>query len=349
MGLEAGIAVGFNGYKAGMMLCQLPLGIRKELTLSELIFGGSFMFLHTIKEVIKSNDTMRNAALKVYYEKRKHDIQNDYIGFLKKDFRKSLGYDLHLDHPVTFNEKLQWLKVHYRDPIMTQCADKYEVRKLIEEKIGRSYLVPIYGAYDNAEEINPDTLPEQFVLKPNHSSGRVLLCRNKKEVDWTRTRKMLNGWLGENYYYQNGEWVYKDIKPKIICEHLLQGEMIDYKFLCFYSEPKMLFTCSERETGLKVTFFDMDFHRLPFIRKYPSSDTMKKPVFFDDMVRCARILSRRFPFVRVDFYENEGHLYFGELTFFPGNGMEWFKPVEWDKKIGDLLDLSKVDKRYVVK
>lgn len=92
------------------------------------------MFLHTIKEVIKSNDTMRNAALKVYYEKRKHDIQNDYIGFLKKDFRKSLGYDLHLDHPVTFNEKLQWLKVHYRDPIMTQCADKYEVRKLIEEK-----------------------------------------------------------------------------------------------------------------------------------------------------------------------------------------------------------------------
>ena len=101
------------------------------------------MFLHTIKEVIKSNDTMRNAALKVYYEKRKHDIQNDYIGFLKKDFRKSLGYDLHLDHPVTFNEKLQWLKVHYRDPIMTQCADKYEVRKLIEEKIGRSYLVPI--------------------------------------------------------------------------------------------------------------------------------------------------------------------------------------------------------------
>lgn len=307
------------------------------------------MLLNTIKKVIKSNDAMRNAAMKVYYEKRKYEIQNNYIDFLKKDFRKNLGYELHLDHPITFNEKLQWLKVHYRDPIMTQCADKYEVRKLIEEKIGSSYLVPLLGVYDHAEEINPETLPNQFVLKPNHSSGRVILCRDKSKLDWHKIRETLNGWLKENFYYWGGEWVYKDIKPKIICEHFLQGEMVDYKFLCFYGKPQMLFTCSERETGLKVTFFDMNFKKLPFIRKYPSSDKMKKPEFFDDMVRCAKILSQRFPFVRVDFYENEGHLYFGELTFFPGNGMEWFKPVEWDKKIGELLDLSKVDKRYMVK
>lgn len=188
------------------------------------------------------------------------------------------------------------------------------------------------------------------MLKPNHSSGRVILCRDKEKLNKHDTSKKLTEWLKENFYYQNGEWVYKDIKPKIICEHLLQGEIIDYKFLCFHGVPRLLFTCSERETGLKVTFFDMDFKRLPFIRKHPASDkVIKKPVFFEQMVKFAEILSQRFPFVRVDFYENEGQLYFGELTFFPGNGMEWFKPVEWDKKLGDLLDLSKVNTKYIIR
>lgn len=159
------------------------------------------MFLHTIKKIIKSNDAMRNLAMRVYYEKRKHEIRNNYIDFLKKEFRKNVGYNLHLDHPLTFNEKLQWLKVYYRDPIMTQCADKYEVRKLIEEKIGSSYLVPIYGVYDNAEEIDLDTLPDQFVLKPNHSSGRVILCRDRSKLDWQKARTTLNRWLKENFYY----------------------------------------------------------------------------------------------------------------------------------------------------
>lgn len=304
--------------------------------------------IELLKYMIKSNGTLYVATQKIYYKRRKNQIENNYINFMEKEFRRYLGYDLHLEHPVTFNEKLQWLKVHYRDPIMTQCADKYEVRKLVEDKLGGKYLVPLYGVYDHAEDIDLDSLPNQFVLKPNHSSGRVILCRDKSKLNWRKNVKILSEWLRENYYYQGGEWVYKKIKPKIICEHLLRGEMIDYKFLCFHGEPKMLFTCSERESALKVTFFDMNFKKLPFIRKYPSSDKVKKPAFFDDMVRCAKILSKEFPFVRVDFYENEGRLYFGELTFFPGNGMEWFEPIEWDKKVGDLLDLSKIDKKNII-
>lgn len=299
----------------------------------------------SIKKMIKENPFIWN----LYMIYRKYNFNKNYISVLKKDFKRRLGYELNLKCPETFNEKIQWLKAFYYDPIMTQCADKYEVREIIADQIGEQYLVPLYGVYDRAEDIPLRELPKEFVLKPNHASGHVILCHDKNSMEWDKEYKKLNRWLKENYYYQNGEWVYRDIKPRIICEHLLHGEMIDYKFMCFYGEPKLLFTCSERETGLKVTFFDMNFHKLPFIRKYPSSNNIQKPEFFDDMVRCSKILSKRFPFVRVDFYENEGKLYFGELTFFPGNGMEYFEPEEWDKKIGDLLDLSKIDSDKIAK
>ncbi len=300
-----------------------------------------------LKQIIKNNKLLYEPASLLLKAIRVCRLKYAYIPTLKEEFLDHVGYPLNLDAPKTFNEKMQWLKCYYRDPLMTQCADKYEVREIIAKIIGPKYLTPIYGVYDSVAEINLDKLPAAFVLKPTHSSARVVICRDKKLMDWPSAFKKLSHWLKKNYYYQSGEWCYKDIKPRIICEKLLAGEMIDYKFMCFYGQPELMFTCSERDKGLKVTFFDMNFKRLPFIRTYPASTEIGKPKYFDKMVVLAKMLSPKFPFVRVDFYENAGNIYFGELTFFPGSGMEWFKPVEWDRKIGDLLDLSKLNKAFL--
>lgn len=301
-----------------------------------------------IKEELKKQKKIYKIMLNLLYYAQKIETTYAYKERLKREFKKYLGYTLNLDNPQSFNEKLQWLKTYYRNPIMAQCADKQGVRKIIIKEIGAQYLVPQYGVYNSSKEIRLEQLPDSFVLKPSHSSGRVILCHDKRKMDWPETFEKLDDWLKENYYYQSGEWVYKDIKPRIICEKFLTGEMIDYKFMCFFGEPKLLFTCSDRECGdLKVTFFDMEFKKLPFIRKYPSSDTIKKPYFFNEMIEISKKLSKKFPFVRVDFYENQGKLYFGELTFFPGGGFEWFSPVEWDYKLGAMLDLKKIDSMYI--
>jgi len=285
---------------------------------------------------------------KTYEMFRTFNIKYRFRNTLEKDFYEKLGYRLNLERPKTFNEKIQWLKCYYSDSLMSQCADKIEARKLIGEWIGEKYLIPVYGIFDTVEDIRLGELPNSFVLKPTHTSGRVIICKDKKKINWNVEFKKVKNWLKENYYYQNGEWVYKDIKPKIICEQLLHGEIIDYKFMCFNGIPKLMFTCTEREKNLKVTFFDLSFNRLNFIRKYPASDArIEKPQNWDLMIELSKKLSSRFPFVRVDFYENFGKLYFGELTFFPGNGFEKFYPDYWDEKIGELLDLDKVNKKYV--
>jgi len=301
-----------------------------------------------IKSFIKKHEFLYDTCLAIMYKIRFVRIKYGYINFIKNEFKKNLGYSLDLKKPETYNEKIQWLKCFYRDPIMTQCADKIAVRKFIKDIIGEQYLIPVYGIFNNVSDMDLNGLPKAFVLKPNHSSGRVIVCYDKNKMDWKTELSKLKRWLNENYYYQNGEWVYKCITPKIICEQLLYGEIIDYKFMCFNGIPKLMFTCTERKKKLKVTFFDLSFNRLNFIRKYPASDVrIEKPQNWDLMIELSRKLSSRFPFVRVDFYENLGKLYFGELTFFPGNGFEKFYPDHWDKKIGELLDLDKVNKKYV--
>lgn len=302
-----------------------------------------------IKSLVKKNYNIYRLLHSLNIWQRKIKIKYCYEYMLKYDFKRHVGYNLNLDNPQTFNEKLQWLKAYYRDPFMTPCSDKVSVRNIVSDKIGAKYLIDIFGIYTDAQNIAFNTLPNKFVLKTNHASGQVIICHDKATIDFNITKRTLKRWLGENYFYDNGEWVYHDIKPKIICERFLEGDIIDYKFMCFHGEPKLLFTCSERDKGLKVTFFDMDFNKLPFIRTHPSVDGLKKPEKFEEMVMLAKILAKNFPFVRVDLYENQGRVYFGELTFFPGNGWEWFEPLEWDYKLGEMLDLSKLDKRYICK
>lgn len=280
------------------------------------------------------------------YFKRRLEIKYCLPRMLKRQFYRNLGYPLNLADPKTLNEKLQWFKVHVRDPKITTCADKYAVRDYVAEKIGEKYLVPLYGVYNSIEEIDVSQLPEQFVLKPNHESGRVIICRNKKEMDWVRTADTLNNWLHENYYHEWGEWGYKNIPPKIICEKLLTSDIIDYKFFCFGGAPVLVDIIGNRKSGgLYDDFFvDLDFKLIAIGEqrgeKTAGNKILKRPGQWEEMLKIAHVLSEDFPFVRVDLYDVDGSIYFGELTFTPANGMDAYLPEGWDQKMGHLFDLS---------
>lgn len=272
--------------------------------------------------------------------------------FLKRRFKAKLGYDLDLDDPKTFNAKLQWLKLHDRNPNYTQMVDKYEVRKFISERIGSEFLVPLLGVWDKFEDIEFSELPRQFVLKCTHDSGGLVICKDKPTFDKKAAQKKINARLKRNYFYHGREWPYKDIKPRIIAEKYMEdesgGELKDYKFLCFNGEVKCLFVCLNRNTkaGLNVDFYDIDWTPMPFERHYKSSGTIiPKPKSFDKMMEFAHKLSYGIPFVRIDFYDVDGHLYMGEMTFYPGSGCEEFDPEEWDYTLGGWLHLPQTEER----
>lgn len=269
--------------------------------------------------------------------------------YLKLKYRLIMGKKLDLENPKTFNEKLQWLKLYNRKEEYSIMADKYSVRKYIAEKIGEEYLVPLIGAWDSADDIDFDKLPDKFVLKCNHNSGLgMCICKDKSKLDTEKVRKELNSGLREKYFYGGREWCYKNIKPRIIAEQYLSdesgAELKDYKFMCFNGKVECSFVCSERfDSGLKVTFFDSNWKRLPFERHYPTSEyEISKPKNFEKMVALAESLAKDIPFVRVDFYNVDGKIYFGEMTFYPGSGFEEFTPEVWDYKLGDLINLEAV-------
>ena len=266
--------------------------------------------------------------------------------YLKIKYRLTMGRKLDLNNPETFNQKLQWLKLYDRKPEYTQMVDKYEVRKYIKEIIGEEYLIPLLGVYDSFEEIDFDNLPDEFVLKPNHTSGDVFICRDKSKIDYKKLRNEVNKWLKREYFWLHREWPYKNVKPRILCEKYLVDEsgkeLIDYKFMCFNGEVKCLFVGLNRYTpgGLNVDFYDMDWKPMPFERHYKRSGKLiPKPKNLGRMVEFAKKLSKNIPFVRVDFYEVDGHLYFGELTFYPGAGFEEFTPEKYDYVLGSWLEL----------
>lgn len=398
--------------------------------------------------------------------------------YLKHLFFSKLGYPLNLNHPRTFNEKIQWLKLYDRKPEYTMMVDKYEVKKYIANKIGKQYVIPTLGVWDKPEDINFDTLPDQFVLKCTHNSGLgMYICRDKANMDKKSVIKGLKKGLKENYYKGGREWPYKNVKPRIIAEKYMeekgsiecknfnskpiiiqvdynrfntlkcnlysldwelindeimffadqdyvinrpkcikvllnlltdiphvqtefyfidnkiyfgeitfhcgsgfekyisekfgikmgdwlklpsggvlikydacifylrnQGDMVltDYKLMCFNGKLKCTFTCENRfeEEGLSVTFYDNDWNRMPFERHYKRSRQRKqKPINFNLMKKLAEELSKDFYFMRIDFYEINGSVFFGEMTFHPGSGFEEFKPNEWDYKLGEWIKL----------
>jgi hypothetical protein len=261
---------------------------------------------------------------------------------------------LNLLDPSTFNEKLQWLKLHDRNPIYTSLVDKYEVRKFIEKTIGREYLVPLLGVYDKVEDIDFSSLPDQFVLKPTHTSGNVIICRDKAKLDIGLTNKTLVKWLKREYFWYQREWPYKNIKPRIICEELIKTKdgnpPKDYKIFCFNGEPKFAFVASDRGLNTKFDFFDMNWKRQILKQHYPTSDyIIERPRQWEKMIELAKILSKGIPHVRVDFYiDSSDQILFGELTFYHFSGSEKFEPEFYDYLLGSWIDLSLVEKNQKV-
>ena len=267
--------------------------------------------------------------------------------YIKIKYKLSMGYWPDLKNPKTFNEKLQWLKLHDRNPLYTTLVDKYAVRQYVADKIGEEYLIPLVGGpWKNANEIDFDALPEQFVLKCNHDSGGVIVCKDKSKLDVEAARAKLNKRLGLNYYYANREWPYKNVEPCIIAEKYLENhgtDLSDYKWYCFDGEPKYLLITEDRNRGgeqTKYNYFDMDYTALPFYNSGPHSRNLpNKPDHFAQMKEAAGKLAEGFPHIRVDLYEVGDCVYFGELTLYDSSGMEKFDPPEWDETIGGWLTL----------
>tara|TARA_R110000744_G_scaffold32935_6_gene76803 strand:+ start:1021 stop:1887 length:867 start_codon:yes stop_codon:yes gene_type:complete len=247
-------------------------------------------------------------------------------------------------NPKTFNEKINWLKLNDRNPVYGLLADKYEVRKYIEKNIGTSNLNELIGVYESPEEIDFNILPNEFVLKATHGSDMVLVCKNKSEFNVNSAKQIMSKWLKINFYETWGEFVYKDIKPRLICEKYLANDneetLTDFKFFCFNGEPKFIQVYRNRKEIYTVDFYDLDWNHQMFSLLFPKSkDGVIKPKPLEEMITIAKKLSKSFKFIRVDFYVVNDKIYFGELTFYPCNGFGRFYPSNMDHELGNLLKL----------
>ena len=266
--------------------------------------------------------------------------------YLSVLWKMKMGYELDWKHTKTFNEKLQWLKLYDRNPLYTTLVDKYRVKQWVTEKIGEQYVIPTLAVYNSVDEIDLDKLPEKFVLKCNHDSGSVVICKDKSTFNLKTAKRKLDTALKKNFYWEAREWPYKNVKRCVFAEHFLEepnsDDMIDYKMMVFHGKVKCSFTCTNRRSkeGPHVTFYDTGWEKMPFERHYPAEvEPIQKPVSYGQMVDFAERLSESVPFSRVDFYEIKGIPYFGEITLYPGGGFEEFSPVKWDYEIGEWIKL----------
>lgn len=269
--------------------------------------------------------------------------------FAKKTYKACFGKKLNLKDPKTFNEKLQWLKLYDHDPSYPALVDKDGVKAYVAERIGEEHIIPTLGIYDSFDEIDFDALPEQFVLKCTHDSGSIVICRDKSKLDKRAARKKLEKKRKRSFFWVAREWPYKKIKGRIIAEKYMQDDshpdLKDYKFYCFGGEPKFLYLShglSNHATG-RISFVDFNWERMPFHRSdFAEFDELPpKPANLALMLEFAKKLSAGIPFLRVDFYDINGKLYFGELTFYPGAGLTPLKPDEWERTLGDWIELPK--------
>lgn len=268
--------------------------------------------------------------------------------YLKILYRACLNKKLDLKNPKTFNEKLQWLKLFDHNPIYTTMVDKYEAKKYVAEILGEEYVIPTLGVWNHFDEIEFDKLPDQFVLKCTHDSGGLVICRDKSKLDKTSAKKKIEKSLKINYYWSGREWPYKNVNPRIIAEKYMEDsdsqDLMDYKIFTFDSVVKVLFIVSGRQEGVtKADYFDAEFNHLDFTWGYPKADICPaKPKTFDFMVKAAEKLAKNTSELRVDFYEVNGKVYFGELTFFDGSGFAEFNPDTWDERFGKWIKLPKI-------
>lgn len=253
---------------------------------------------------------------------------------------------LHIRNPRKFAEKIQWLKVNGGLAKYAQYADKYTVRPYVEEKIGADHLIKLLGVWDSFDEVPFDRLPDKFVLKASHGCGYNFICRDKSKLDIAACRALFDVWMNENFYEQEREPQYRDCKPRIVAEEYMEdasGELTDYKIWCSGGEPKVIQVDMNRFTNHKCQLLDTDWRELSFVSVTTFGDVANlppRPAKLDEMLDIARKLSADFPFVRVDLYLADGHIYFGELTFTPGSGIVKHEPESAEIELGKLIDLE---------
>lgn len=267
--------------------------------------------------------------------------------YLKIKYYQCLRRRLRLNDPTTFNEKLNWLKLYDRNPEYMKMVDKYEVREHIAKTIGEEYLIPLFSVYDDVEDIDWSELPRSFVLKCTHGSGFNIICRDKTKLDIVSSKKKLQKWMRENLFWYGREWPYKYVQPRIICESYMVDEsgieLKDYKIFCFGGEPKLIQVDYDRFTNHKRNLYDMDWNYIRASIQYPSdpATTIKKPENLEIMINVSKKLAENIPHVRIDLYNIEGKVFFGEMTFYHGSGFEKFQPEDFNKQLGSWIDLPK--------
>jgi hypothetical protein len=284
------------------------------------------------------------------YLNKKLSFITDDKEYLERRYFQRLGKELNLKNPTKFSEKMQWLKLYDRKDLYTRLVDKYEVKKWVEEKIGKEHVVPLYGVWDSFDDINFDELPETFVLKTNHSSDGVIICKDKNTFDKDAAKKELEDSLKINTYYADREWPYKNVKPKIIAEKyietLCKPDSVEYKVTCMNGKPEFVTICKgvahSSFDARTNNHYDLNFKEIPFYAFYKNSkEGFKKPKQWNEILGIACVLAADIPTVRVDFYIDKGIVYFGEMTFFTWSGFPPFVPEEYDEIFGEKLCLPK--------
>ena len=272
--------------------------------------------------------------------------------FIKSQYRRVFGTKPNLNNPKTFTEKIQWMKLFDRNPVYTICADKFKVREFVSERIGDEFLIPLLYVTDKPKDIPFDKLPSEYILKTNHTSGYNMICKGGKisffskeyEFDKIQIIGTLEQWLDNNVFYQNREWEYKNIPPKILIEEILHDEsnndlLNDYKIHCFSGKPCYIQTIFDRNEGVKENWFDIEWRPVDLYYFSRDKKQIEKPGNLEELINTAKKLAKGFNYVRVDLYSINKKILFGELTFHPYSGLMKFQPQEWDKKLGGLLKL----------
>ena len=299
--------------------------------------------IHTAIQLITSN---RRQFLMSIAEKFRFLFSNDT--FIKLRFRIMMGYRLNVNNPKTFCEKIQWLKLFNHHDLYHMMVDKLEVKDYVSKLIGSQYVVPTYAQYESFEQFNIDELPERFIIKSsNGGGGGVLPCLDKKTLNLNAVKDIFDHMYNVDIYRLYGEWAYKDANPKVIVEELLVENnnpgkpLTDYKFFCFNGEPTFCQVIKGRDSLETIDFFDQDWNHLSFIglneKAIHSKTPIEKPARLNEMISIARKLSHDIPFVRIDLYEVNERVYFGEITFYPASGIGRFSPAEYDMILGDKI------------
>lgn len=266
--------------------------------------------------------------------------------FIKVFWRQMMGYPLDLKNPITFNEKLQWMKLYDRNPQYTELVDKIKVKRWVADRIGAVHVIPTLAVYNQVEDIRLAELPNSFVLKCNHDSGGIAICKDKRTFDFQAAKEKLAGHLDRNFFWEYREWPYKNIEKKLFAEEYITDnpdeDLIDYKIFTFGGEPKLIEIDFDRFTNHKRNLYDTSWNYIDAQILYPSQKDriFEKPEQLEEMLDLSRKLSKGFRHVRTDFYLAHGQVYFGEMTFIHGAGTERIDPKELDFLMGSWIDIS---------